>query len=61
MAEDKRSVSLYVDPANNTSRGWQGASIGMIKARRGVPTDDPAELKKAAADTSRFNKVWKKG
>ena len=54
------SSTLYRDPSNNVSRGWQGASIGQLKGRRGTPTDDPVELRKAAADTSRFNKVWKK-
>ena len=58
MPKNPNDTTLYADPSNNVSRGWQGASIGQLKGRRGIPTDDPSELRKAAADSTRFNKVW---
>jgi len=43
-----RGSVAYSDPANNAQRGWMGAALGTIKARRDVPTNNPAALKRAA-------------
>jgi hypothetical protein len=53
-----RSVSAYRDTGGSI-RGPRSQTIGSAKAMQGR-TGTVEEMRTAAADTSRFKKVWKK-